>query len=141
MNENMSLLEETEKMVEDLFNNGSTKNKQLFDLLTNLKIIAESGVAEDYSEEDFNTFFCQFLCTLATKWVPSASNIAKERNERLIRDIEYKLVNCSQSALELSDSIVNGWDKKIQLEYLSTMKQTVFSSFEDLKIQIESEKL
>lgn len=142
MNEDMSLLEETEKMVEDLFKYGSTNNKQLFDLLVNLKIIAESKVAGNLpKEEEFNTFFCQYLCTLAMNWLPSSPNISKERNERLIRDVEYKLNDCMQSARELNDSIVNGWDKKIQLEYLYKMEQTVFSSFQDLKIQIEFEKL
>lgn len=137
----MSLLQQTETMVEKLFNNGSTNNKQLFDLLVNLKTIAELKDAESNTEEDFNIFFCQYLCTLATQSNSSSFSIAKERNIRLIKDIEFKLVNCLKSAQELSESITNGWDKKIQLEYFSTMRQIIFSSFEDLKHQIESEKL
>jgi hypothetical protein len=137
----MSLLEETEKMVDDLFKYGSTNNKQLFDLLSNLKIIAESRVTENRLTEDFNIFFSQYLSTLAMNWLPSSPNISKERNERLIGDIECKLVDCMQSARELNDSIVNEWDKKIQLEYLFKMEQIVFSSFQDLKMRIEFEKL
>lgn len=134
----MNLLDQTKELVEDLYRNGSTNNERLLDLLVNLKMIAESTEKDPREGDDFRIFFSQYLTELATLFAPTNASEARGRKELLIMDINNKLVECKEASLKLHDSIINGWEKKIQMEYFSGCEAATTCSLMDLRNRIEN---
>ncbi len=140
----MSLLEDTKRLTEQLFRNGSTNNEQLQLLLWHLKEITELSNEElAIPEGSFSVFFMSYLTALANSHRPTNAS-----------QFSHKLLSIHNSVDEMRVSIHGAIDEflmeakfhelneedKAELLHKCFQKIKMTSMDTSLKVQDEMEK-
>jgi hypothetical protein len=116
----MALIEDTKKLTEQLFRNGSTNNEQLQLLLWNLKEISELNNEEiSMPEGDFPIFFMKFLTELANSYRPTNSSKLPQRLLSIDSSLNDMCITIQEATEEFNRKVSYIVDNKESFELTS----------------------